>query len=269
MKRQILAAAAVFSILFFITGCRSVKQAAGGKNEDKSRAAYLETARKLLSAPTVTELTSPADYALSGTRVGGQVRMRRDQSIQLGVTVLIAEVARVEFLPDKAVITDRIHNRYSVCHYADIPYRNELGLGFDVIQAMLWNRMFVPGYSDADDAISFITGIEASEDGTVTYKESEYGYMFKVNSKGELVQTGKTVSNYSFRIDYSDRQSLASDYTFPKSLDITLTTPSRTINATLEMTSPNTQIKTWANETPVSSRLKKVTIEELLDGLNL
>lgn len=259
----------VFSILLCLTGCRSVRQASNTNGEDKSRAAYLETARKLLEAPSVTELTSPADYAMSGTRVGGQVRMRRDQSIQLGVTVLIAEVARVEFLPDKAVIADRIHNKYSVCHYADIPYRNELGLGFDVIQAMLWNRMFVPGYSDVNDAISFITDIDAHEDGTVTYKESEYGYMFKVNADGELVQTGKTVSSYSFRIDYSNRLPLASDCIFPKSLAITLTTPSRTINATLEMTSPSTQIRTWANETPVSSRLKRVTIEELLDGLNL
>lgn len=267
MKRIFIAAFTILITLSGLTGCRSVKQAGGKAGTVKSE--YMETARKMLSAPSVTEFTTPATYGLSGTKVGGQIRMRRDQSIQLGVSVLIADVARAEFLPDKVIITDRVHNRYSVCHYADIPYRNELGLDFNVIQAIMWNRMFVPGYPDADDAALRLNDVSETEDGNIIYREKEYGYMFTVNSKGNLVQTGNTSSQFSFRIDYSDFQTLGEDYCLSKSLLLTVTTPSRTIKATLEMTSPNTQIRTWANETPVSSRQKRVTLDELIDGLGI
>lgn len=267
MKRISVAALAVILSALCLTGCRSVKQA--GVKADTNRTEYIETARRLLSAPSVTEFTTPATYGLSGNKVGGQIRMRRDQSIQLGVSVLIADVARVEFLPDRVVITDRVHSTWAVCHYADIPYRNELGLDFEVIQAIMWNRMFVPGCSDADDAAFMLNDVSQSADGIVTYREKEYGYLFTVNANGDLVQTSNASSHFSFRIDYSDFQSLAEDYRFPKTLTVTVTTSARTLSATLEMTSPNTQIRTWANETPVSSRFKRVTLDELLDGLDI
>ena len=76
----------------------------------------------LLEAPPVQELTSSLSLNLSGTKVSGQLRMRRGRSIQISASMLgLVEVARIEFLPDMVVIMDKFHNLYSVCHYADIP----------------------------------------------------------------------------------------------------------------------------------------------------
>ena len=91
----------------------------------------------LLEPPPVQELTASLSLNLEGNKVNGQLRMRRGRSIQISASMLgLVEVARVEFLPDMVVVMDRFHNVYSVFHYADIPYRNELGLDFDVVQAL-------------------------------------------------------------------------------------------------------------------------------------
>ena len=68
----------------------------------------------LLEAPPVQELTSSLSLNLSGTKVSGQLRMRRGRSIQISASMLgLVEVARIEFLPEMVVIMDKFHNLYS------------------------------------------------------------------------------------------------------------------------------------------------------------
>ena len=114
-------------------GCRS--SSALKKQKEKQEQEDARLIHSLLEAPPVQELTASLSLNLNGTKVSGQLRMRRGRSIQISASMLgLVEVARIEFLPEMVVVMDKFHNVYSVCHYADLPYRNELGLDFEVVQ---------------------------------------------------------------------------------------------------------------------------------------
>ena len=144
----------LFPLLFaglLLSGCRSSSSIR--KNKEAGQLEDSRLIHSLLAAPEADELTASLSVNVQGTRITGQLRMRRGKSIQISASVLgLMEVARIEFLPEMVVVIDRYHNLYSVCHYADIPYRNELGLDFEVVQALLWNRLFSPGSANPADA---------------------------------------------------------------------------------------------------------------------
>ena len=134
--------ASAFTLL--LTECRTTGKA--HKSGPETTDTHIETVKKLSNVDNASELTARLSFSLSGRKAAGQLRMRRDHSIQIGISVLgLVEVVRIEFLPDKVIVMDRTSNRYALCHYADLPLRNELGLDFNVVQALLWNRLFSPG----------------------------------------------------------------------------------------------------------------------------
>ena len=216
-----------------------------------------------MEAPPVNELTASLSFNLQGTKVSGQLRMRRGRSIQISASMLgLMEVARIEFLPDMVVVMDRVHNLYSVCHYADIPYRNELGLDFEVVQALLWNRIFSPGSESMNDAVSNLRLQPVAQDGTISIKDKEYGYTFLTDGKSRLDAVSKTGSTFRFNMKYTD-------FTALSGLSIDVITTKVDVNAAIKMSSVQTDNKNWSDRTPVTRRMKQVTLDELLDNLNL
>lgn len=74
------------------------------------------------------------------TSVGGTLRMRRDEIIQLSLTKFGIEGARVLFSPDSLSVIDRMNNRYVTTTYEQ--FSQLLGgqtLTFAEVQAFFWN----------------------------------------------------------------------------------------------------------------------------------
>ena len=264
--RQLRYILPVLIAALFLGGCRSanaLKRQKGDEEKESSRLIHT-----LIAPPPVSELTASLSLNINGNKVSGQLRMRRGRSIQLSASVLgLMEVARIEFLPDMVVVMDRYHNLYSVCHYADIPHRNELGLDFEEVQALLWNRIFCPGYPEEVDAASRLEVGKADEAGKVRIKEKEYGYTFVTDGSERLETVMKSSGGYSFRMDYSDFTALSGSWRYPLELSVEITSSGITNKASVKMSSVSVEKKSWADRTQVTRRMKQVSFDELLDYL--
>ncbi|MBR5159466.1 MAG: DUF4292 domain-containing protein [Bacteroidaceae bacterium] len=249
-------------------GCRS--QSALRKQKAKEEQESERLIHTLLEAPPVQELTASLSLNLSGTKVSGQLRMRRGRSIQISASMLgLVEIARIEFLPEMVVVMDKFHNLYSVCHYADIPYRNELGLDFEVVQAFLWNRIFAPGSANVADASTRLRIDRTDDQGKSYIKDIEYGYEFVANADKRLEALGKSGSGYTFNIDYSDFTALSGKWEYPLGVNCQVKVSDFNLNVQARMSSVSTENKTWPDRTQVTRRMKQVSIDELLDNLDL
>ena len=251
-------------LIILLSGCRTSKMAHNGSVPEEQR-----LVTTLLASPSANELTASLSFNLSGRKVSGQLRMRRDHCIQLSASVLgLMEVGRVEFFPDRVVVMDRVHNIYSVCHYADVPYRNELGLDFEVVQAILWNRIFSPGSANTVDASTRINYQNTTPDGVTSFKEVECGYIFLSDGKS-LLSTVKDGTGFHFRLDYSDFTALLKDFVYPLEQTYSLDTPSSFLKINVKLSSVSAGTGSWPDQTQVSRRMKQVTLDELLDYLEL
>lgn len=254
--------------VLLLAGCRSSSALRKKQVQQEQESARL--VRTLLEDPPVQELTASLSLNLDGTKVSGQLRMRRGRSIQISASMLgLVEVARIEFLPEMVVVMDRFHNLYSVCHYADIPYRNELGLDFEVVQAFLWNRIFSPGSANQTDASTRLRIDRTDENGVVYIKDIECGYQFVTDGKERLDAISKAESGYRFRIDYSDFTAVSGKWMYPLTLTAAIRASGSDINFSAKMSSVSTERKNWPDRTQVSRRMKQVTLDELLDNLDL
>ena len=254
--------------MLFLSGCGSMSSLKKKKGESATDAANLVS--NLLAAPPVTDLTASYSSNVNGTRISGQIRMRRDHSVQINANVLgLMEVGRIEFLPDRVILIDRVHNVYSACYYSDIPYRNEIGLDFYMVQALFWNRMFSPGSGDAVRASSRLVKGSPNADGNVPVLETEYGYQFMTNGVNRLLSSVKSGKSYKVGIDYSDFSEIKAGFEFPNTLGVNLTFPDITLPLNIRMSQISVEKKSWPDMTQISSRMKKVSFDELIDGLGL
>lgn len=252
----------------FLGGCRSSSALKKHKNHEEKESTRL--IHNLITPPPVSELSASLSLNINGNKVSGQLRMRRGRSIQLSASVLgLMEVARIEFLPDMVVVMDRYHSLYSVCHYADIPHRNELGLDFDEVQALLWNRIFSPGFPEEVDAAGRLEVSKADEAGKVRIKDKEYGYTFVTDGSDRLESVMKSSGGYSFRMGYSDFTALSGNWRYPLELSVEIKSSGAINNVSVKMSSVSVDNKSWADRTQVTRRMKQVSLDELLDNLDL
>ena len=132
------------------TGCRTVKELAG--ETDAALKAETEFFRTLdeqslryhtLSAKIQFEFT-PASGKEVGSRA--QLKLRRDDRLQISVQPFLGiEMFRLEVSRDSVKAIDRMNKRYFAESIADLKARKHLDFTFGNLQALLTNRLFLPG----------------------------------------------------------------------------------------------------------------------------
>lgn len=224
---------------------------------------------ELASEPAACELTADVRYNLGGRSLNGQLRMRRGRCIQLSATLLGMEIFRVEFFPDHIMIMNRSQNLYAQCHYADLPYRNELGLDYNMIEAMFWNRIFSPGRESAADISSVMTVGQRNADGTVEIRDMEWNHKFKADSKNRLTAFSKQGNGWNFTIGYSGFIEPVKGYGFPSDQKIELGIL-KTGNVVLELKLNGISISggSWKDETQPTRRMSSVSLDRMLEFLD-
>ena len=96
-----------------------------------------------LSAKIQVEFT-PASGKEVGSRA--QLKLRRDDRLQISVQPLLGiEMFRLEVSRDSVKAIDRMNKRYFAESIADLKARKHLDFTFDNLQALLTNRLFLPG----------------------------------------------------------------------------------------------------------------------------
>lgn len=140
-----------------LTACRSTQGAAGGNDagsDAPAAGAYIKKVRT--NAQTAATVTARVKLELKvdgrDLSASGNLRMKRDDVVQLSVTFLGIEVGRLEFSPDGVLIIDRANKQYVRADYRQVDFLRRAGLDFYAVQALFWNELFVPGERQVSQA---------------------------------------------------------------------------------------------------------------------
>ena len=129
---------------------RKATKGSGTENSGKAEATAEAYKEKVVSNfQTAQYLTARATISLkAGTKdisVGGSLKMKRNDVIQLSLTFLGIEVGRMEFTTTDVLIIDKINKQYVRAPYSQASFLESAGLDFYSLQSLFWDELFEPG----------------------------------------------------------------------------------------------------------------------------
>lgn len=127
-------------------------------SETKTKAEHY-VKRVCANAQTEKTITARIKMSLNAggkdISAGGTLRMKRDDVVQLSLTFLGFEVARMEFSPNDVLLIDRYNKRYVRAKYSDMKFLQQAGLDFNALQALFWGELFRPGHESVGNGSDF------------------------------------------------------------------------------------------------------------------
>ena len=258
-------------ILFL--SCHSAKQAGSGQTSTANESAYKQ--RVISNSQTAGAITAKikahARMGTQGVTLGGSLRMKRNDVIQLSLTFMgLMEVGRLEFTRDNVLFIDRIHQRYARVSYSQIDFLSAADLDFYALQAIFWNEIFVPGSPDIAQVLSRFT-LASSGDHTLLSLTSapKLDYAFLTQTKtAQLTRTSvhsKNVSNAdNLECIYGNFVKLGGK-SFPTTLNVKFNSR-KPLSLDLTLSSLN-NASDWTTRTSVSSKYKEMDANKLLENI--
>lgn len=262
----------VLVLVLALTGCRTTRNTGDvialtkkQRNELLAPLMTYPTGVKAITAKTTITL----DNMGSPVTVKGRLRMRRDEVIQMTVTAFgLMEIASVEFTPKGAYLIDRVNKRYAVIDFSTMRM-NYAGINFSAVQALFWNRLFIPGVEETwrtvgDFALSNIGDqylIEPERQRVLKCK-----FYTDADCK-QLQQTDLALQQYTATWRYEQFESIES-YSYPTMYDVSISGSSRAVGARIGLTNVSTLDTGWDGTTDLS-RYKEVDLEQLLSIIDM
>ena len=118
-----------------------------------------------------------------------QVKMIRDDRIQLSILPFLGiEMLRIELSNDSIKILDRMNKRYVSDNYHPLKKEFDVDINFQNLQALLTNRMFIPG-----------------ENSITARQYRQFRITKKSSHQAELQWKGKNGTFYTFLADGDDK----------------------------------------------------------------
>lgn len=211
--------------------------------------------------------------------VSGSLKMKKDEVIRIQLTAFgLMEVGRLEFTKDYVLVMDRMNKQYIKVKYADVSFLRNNGLDFYAVQALFWNRLFIPGKQSVDTSLFkqfTVNGNAASAYNTVSLKHGEMDYLWSADKTNGLISSvnmtyaGKAAGRTSVKCSYGSFKSFLTKK-FPT--DITLTVQSAdikkagnvSVNIALDKLDTDSD---WGTYTTVSGKYKQVSVEDVINRL--
>lgn len=222
--------------------------------------------------PTATHLTAKAKIQMkSGNKdfsVNGNLRMKRDEVIQLSVRVMGIEVGRMEFTPQGVLVLDRVNSQYVRAAYNDVSYLQTAGLDFYALQSLFWNELFAPKVkSNANISKRFQAKEQSGKICLTLNDESQLTYDFTVDASNSRIQTVKVTpkgnaSADSFCWTYSKFEPFAQS-TFPSQMKCQAQKGKIKGDLTLTLSSINDDTD-WKAQSEIPSKYKQKDLQSIL-----
>ena len=289
-RLSIVTALAAMSLL--VVSCGSSKALQGGTKPTKTEKVTLDNAetmsrdflRKVYDNEVyANSITSKIKFTINtGSKdisVSGSLNMKKDQVIRIQLTPFgLMEVGRLEFTKDYVLIMDRMNKEYIKASYADVDFLQKNGLDFYTLQALFWNKLFVPGTQKITDSSlkNFSVAFNnASSDVVVSYKRGDMSYAWSADKTTALIKSvgvtydGKTSGKTTVTCDYGKFKPLGTKL-FPT--DITLRLKTGAVKNADKM-SVNISINNldtsddWDTFTTVSGKYKQVDVQDVVKRL--
>lgn len=253
---------------FMLTGCRSQSSIT-----NISKLANTQLAPLAMPHTDITSLTAKTgitiDYDGKPITVKGRLRMRSDEVIQLSVTALgVVEVALIEFTPQGAYIIDRINKRYALLDYSS-GLLNSVGVNFSTIQALFWNRIFIPGEKEVWKRLDNFRIVTTENRQLIEPKRQRLlkCHFYTDNEFEQLQQTQLNIQDYEVVWQYGIFNTIDT-YVYPSIFDISFSDSSYSISAHITLSGVSVADAQWRGGTNLTN-YKKVELEVLLSVLNL
>ena len=206
--------------------------------------------------------------------VGGSLKMKRDEIIQLQLTALgLLEVGRLELTPDYLFVQDKINKRYARIRWEELPGIQGSGIGFSTFQSLFWNELFVWGKQtvpeDSDFSVTQKKQHVVLAPASVTPALGDLALRFLVDAGNHLLQQ-TSVSTHrknvlSFSCDYQDFD-LLDTRQFPHQLSLTVATGARSYRADIVMNRLQVDESMGALATSVNNlSYKQVSFDEIMN----
>ena len=268
-KKWIFLPMAIAALL--LTGCRATRNLGMDSQLRKQQNEQIE---QLIQQPKeLTDLTAKTaitlDYDEQSFNVKGRLRMRRGEVVQMSITALgVVEVALIEFTPEAAYLIDRINKRYATIDYSS-GILNTVGFNFETVQALFWNRIFLPGKEESktkpDNFTATLSGSQLCIEPIRPYMLKCHFYTDTECKQLQLTQLG--INDYAVTWRY-DMFGHTDSGAYPTVFDISVDTDSDTAGAHIALSSISYTDTDWTTGTNLS-RYNKVELDTFFSILKL
>lgn len=223
--------------------------------------------------PSRDNLTARARIELnvgssSPMSVNANMRVRRGEIIRFSVAPILGiEVARIDITPDKIMAVDRMNKRYVELGFAEISSLLNTELDFNILQSLILNEIFIPGKDKLSvaDASGFTLSPYADRARLQVKGTKRIGYSFFTSATdGRLEETVIALKDlpYSLHCRYADFTMLGNDV-FPQSIEMMSEGTDKKYSLDMKLSRVNTD-SNWGSKTELSSKYRKMSVQELL-----
>lgn len=206
------------------------------------------------------------------TAVGGTLKMRRDEMIQMSLTAMgLFEVGRLEFTPQSLTIIDRMNHRYVQVPYADVPTLQQAGISFYTFQSLFWNELFLFGLEGTQPSASQFSHQREGNQATLTNADNALMQLtFLADAASTVVTQTRIASQQSsfspaLQMDYQNFQRVE-ERDFPTSMTLQITGTDRTLKSSITLSNIKTSDEP-IQPTDISKRYTKISLQEVLKVL--
>ena len=218
---------------------------------------------------TVGSVTARLSLALeSGDKsvsVGGHLRMKRDDVIQVSLVALgLIEVGRMEITPDYFMVVDRMGQQYVKASFDDIDFMRSNGIDFFTFQSLFWDELFVLGdKGEAPASKQFEKSREGQDVKLVSHDGGQVVLTFLADAARGLVRStsfsGQDDSAPALDWQYLDYGELNSQ-PFPTRMQVQLNQTSKPVKATFSLSNVKADGK-WETRTTPGKKFTQVSPE--------
>ncbi len=230
-------------------------------------------ANRLQSQYVTSKMTLSLRAGEKSMNVGGHLRMKRDDVIQLTLTALgIMELGRLEFTPDYMMVVDKMGKQYVKTTYDEIKALKSAGVDFYTFQSLFWDELFLPGSKGKQPKSSAFGIATEGERISLSHSPSSRATLtFLIGEVQEMVaRTSITLSETGSKPllewDYAVYDKMG-EQSFPTQMKISMPGTSAPIEATIRLRNLRAD-EGWQTRTELdTNRYKQVPLEKVMKSV--
>ena len=222
---------------------------------------------KRVSEPCISaKMSLNLSTSKNSTRVGGSLKMKRNDVIQISLVALgLMEVGRLELTPDYMMMVDRMNHQYVKCDYDEVDFFREAGINFYTFQSLFWDELFVlDGNDDAPGSDSYTLKDDAEGTRSLKSQNGNVAVAFVLDTTKQLVQETRFSRAYSedavVKWQYADWTKLG-EQDFPGTMKLLFDISDENIEATFRISSVKPD-SSWETRTEINkNRYTEVSLD--------
>lgn len=275
VKKHLLLLVLPFVLCLLLAGCGAVNQVTTSPEANQAPRMRIASPLTAIATPLANHtdlslrMAVEATYGDKTLPVKGNLRMRRDEVIQMAFTALgMIEVARIEMTPEAVWIIDRLNKQYAKAKYSELPFLGQSLVNYSLIESLLWNELFLPGQKNVAAHLDKFN-VESSGTQRLIQPKDQKALSARFWTDAEITRLQRTRLQFgTFLSDwtYSGYQ-LVGDTRYPSALSATLEGDGKKASVQVSFTNITLDSKDWTPRTNLTN-YTQLSAAELLSKLS-